>query len=323
MTQIDWKQLTKRRLLGLVTMGLGVFVLVSPVVIGEWVISLLGVVLIAAGLFQFVQTLRAADETASWLSYIAGSVTILLGLLLFLAPGLVLSGTLLVVMVLMVADGVAKIAGALKQKGSDRRWGLANGIFTILLGLLIVRLLAGKLGIVAISVILGLRLLVEGWRMFLLPEKGFLPADFKLDTRQHPDRRLRLEPSDAVKEMHDGLLHSAPMVDSQNIVWCLMLFGIFLAIHVMRTDPEWSFIGFISPITALLGDTVVAILLAILLALPMRLVWRRLSRPFERAAWNRFHRMQEANLSMSPAGKAVKYWLERRNEVSHRDAPIS
>ena len=135
MSQIDWKRLTTRRLLGLLTMALGVFVLISPVVIGEWVISLLGLVLIAAGLFQLVQTLRAADQIASWLSYIAGCITILLGLLLFLAPTLVLSGTLLVVMVLFVADGVAKIVGALKQKGSDRPWGLANGIFMILLGL--------------------------------------------------------------------------------------------------------------------------------------------------------------------------------------------
>jgi uncharacterized membrane protein HdeD (DUF308 family) len=316
MSQIDWKRLTTRRLLGLVTMALGVFVLFSQVVIGEWVISLLGLVLIAAGLFQLVQTLRAADQITSWLSYIGGSITILLGLFLFLAPNLVLSGALLVVMVLLVVDGVTKIVGALKQKGSERRWGLATGIFTILLGLLIVRLLAGKLGIAAISVILGLRLLVEGWRMFLLPEKGFQPPDFKLDTRQHPDRRLRLEPSDTVKEMHDGLLQSAPMVDSQNIVWCLMLFGIFLAIHVMRTDAEWSFIGFISPITALLGDTVVAILLAILLALPLRLAGRRLSRPFERAAWNRLHQMRAANLSPGFAGKAIRYWLERRMKLA-------
>src|SRR4029077_1081679 len=118
----------------------------------------------------------------------------------------------------------------------------------------------GKLGIAAISLILGLRLLVEGWRMFLLPEKGFLPADFKPDTSQHPDRRLRLEPSETVKEMHDGLLQSAPIVNSQNIVWCVMLLAIFLVIHVVRTDVQWSFIGFISPVTALLGDTVVAIL---------------------------------------------------------------
>ena len=95
-----------------------------------------------------------------------------------------------------------------------------------------------------------------------------------------------------------------------------MLFAIFLAIHVMRTDAQWSFIGFISPVAALVGDAVVAILLAILLALPLRLAWRRLSRPIERAAWNRLHHMQEANLSLSFAGKAIKYWLERRMRLA-------
>ena len=201
MEHIDWKQLTKRRALGLVTMLLGLLVLFSPIVMGAWVISLLGLALIAAGLFQMVQTLRASDETTSWLSYIGGVVTILLGLLLFVVPDLVLSGVLIVVMIVLVIDGVTKIVGALKQSGTERRWNLANGIFTILLGVILIRLLVGKLGIAAIGVILGLRLLVEGWRMFLLPEKGLRPKDFKENTRLHPDRRLRLEPSDRIKEM--------------------------------------------------------------------------------------------------------------------------
>src|SRR4051812_30528810 len=54
MNQINWKQLTKRRGLGLVTMAFGLLVLFSPIVMGEWVISLLGLLLIAAGLFQVV-----------------------------------------------------------------------------------------------------------------------------------------------------------------------------------------------------------------------------------------------------------------------------
>ena len=105
-------------------MALGVFVLFSPVVIGEWVISLLGLVLIAAGLFQLVQTLRAADQITSWLSYIAGSITILLGLLLFLAPNLVLSGGALPVTVLLVSRTRCvmqqKLLEASKQKGPIR-----------------------------------------------------------------------------------------------------------------------------------------------------------------------------------------------------------
>jgi uncharacterized membrane protein HdeD (DUF308 family) len=316
MEHIDWKQLTKRRALGLITMALGLLVLFSPIVMGAWIISLLGLALIAAGLFQMVQTLRAATETTSWLSYISGVVTILLGLLLFVAPDLVLSGLLVIVMIVFVIDGVTKIIGALKQSGTERRWNLANGIFTILLGVILMRLLVGKLGIAAIGVILGLRLLVEGWRMFLLPEKGLRPKDFKEDTRLHPDRRLRLEPSDRIKEMQDGLLLTAPTVNSQTIVWCLMLLVIFFVIHIMRLDSQWSFIGFISPFTALIGDMVVAILLAVLLALPLRLFWRKVSRPVERIAWRRLHHLRKTNARPSFWESTVEFWLGRRMRLA-------
>src|SRR6185369_10446022 len=139
-----------------------------------------------------------------------------------------------------------------------------------------------KLGIAAIGLILGLRLLAEGWTMFFLPEKGFEPHDFKPDTRQHPDYRLALEPGDIVKEMQEPILQSDLFVNSQNIAWCLSLLGIFFAIHVLRTDARWSFIGFISPFTALVGDAVVALLLAMVLILPLRIFWRKISRPLER-----------------------------------------
>ena len=316
MEHINWKQLTKRRLLGLLTMALGLLVLVSPIFIGQWVISLLGLVLIAAGLFQLVQTLRSADVTTTWISYVGGVTTILLGLLLFLLPSLLLSGVLILVMIFFVADGVTKIIGALKQKGSERRWNLAGGILTILLGVVMVRLLVGKLGIAAIVVILGLRLMVEGWRMFLLPEKGFQPKGFKPDTSRHPDRRLRLEPSDLVREMHESLAQSAAMVNSQNIIWCLVLLAIFLAIHVMRLDSQWSFIGFISPFTALVGDTVVAILLAVLLALPLRLLWRKLTRPLERIAWSRLQHLQETDTNPTFSRKVFEFWLSRRMRLA-------
>src|SRR5215471_21419484 len=105
MDQINWKQLTKRRGLGLVTMASGLLVLSSPIVMGDWVISLLGLVLIAAGLFQEVQTLRSSDATTTWLSYIGGVITILLGLLLFWLPNLVFSGVIVVVMLFLATDG--------------------------------------------------------------------------------------------------------------------------------------------------------------------------------------------------------------------------
>lgn len=308
--------MTKRRILGLAVMALGLIVLLLPLFVGEWVIALLGIVLIAAGLFQLTETVRSADKTTSYLSYLAGVVSILLGLLMFVSPRLVLSGLLIAVTLFLVVDGGIKIFGATQQTGQERWWHLFNGLFAIALGLLLWYFLTANLGITAIGVILGLRLLAEGWTMVFLPEKAFIPRDFNLDTRYHPNERLGLEPSDTIKAMQDGLLQSAALVNGQNIVWCLTLLGIFFAIHVLRTDADWSLIGFISPFAAVVGDTLVALLLAIVLILPLRLLWRTLSRPFERAAWNRINALEVQALEPTLGERALKFWLERRMKAA-------
>ena len=52
MKKIDWKGITKHRTLGLVTMALGLGVLFAPIVVGTWIIAILGsiVVLLIWGL---------------------------------------------------------------------------------------------------------------------------------------------------------------------------------------------------------------------------------------------------------------------------------
>lgn len=310
MKQIGWQRLTTRRVLGVATMVLGATVLFLPIFIGEWVIALLGVLLIVAGLFQFVEVFRTAGESTSYMSYGAGVVTILLGIMLFFSPGLVLSGLLIAVTLFFLADGGIKLFGAYKQTGSERWWGLFNGIFSIALGLLLWYFLSANLGLAAIGVILGLRLLAEGWTMLFLPEKGFEPPDAAPDLRYHPDLRLGLPPSDTIKTMRTSLLQSDTLDTYKNIVWCLSLLAIFFVIHLLRTGAQWTFIGFIAPFVAVAGDAAVALLLAIVLLLPLRLVWRAASRPVERVAWNRLYQLREKALDPTIGEKALEFWLE-------------
>jgi uncharacterized membrane protein HdeD (DUF308 family) len=312
MKRIDWKRLTRRRTLGLAVSALGLIVLVMPVFVGEWIIALLGIALVAAGLFQFVEIIRCGDKAGSRLAYAAGVVTTLLGLVLFLSPQLALSGLLIAVTVFFLVDGGVKLYGAFKQAGAERWWSFFNGLFTIALGLLIWYFVTVRLGITALGVILGLRLLVEGWTLVFLPEKGFEPPDFKPDPRLHPDYLLALEENDSVREIQDPLLQFFPLVNSQNIVWCLSLLGIFFLIHVLRTDARWSFIGLISPFTAVIGDAVVALLLAIIVILPVRIFWRKITRPMERAAWRRFFFLREKNEGPSIGERILKFWLAGR-----------
>ena len=312
MKQIDWKQLTKRRTLGLAVMALGLAVLFTPVFAGEWIIALLGIALIAAGLFQFVQAVRSADEEDLRVLYATGIITTLLGLLLFLSPKIALSGVLIGVTLFFLIDSGFKIYGAFQQTGQERWWGLFNGLFTAALGLVIWYFVSARLGLVALGVILGLRLMVEGWTLFFLPEKGLEPPDSKPDLRAHPDSRLALEPNDSIEEIQKPILDFFTLSRHQNIVTSLTILGIFFLIHLLRTDARWSFIGFISPITAVIGDTVVALLLAIVVILPVRMFWRKITRFIERAAWRRFFALSEKSAEPSIAERLLKFWLTGR-----------
>ncbi len=312
MKRVEWKQLSRHRALGVALFAMGMIVLFMPIFVGAWIISLLGIVLIAAGLFQLYEIIRSADRAASVRNYVSGVASILLGVLLFLSPGLVLSGVVVAVSLFFFIDGVIQVFGAYKLFGPDRWWGLFNGLFTLILGLLIWYFISANLGLVAIGVVLGLKLMVSGWTMFLLPEKGFAPEVVQRDTRQHPDKQLRLDPSDTVKEMQDALLERRSITSGQNIVWCLYFLAIFFLIHVLRTEAKWSFIGFISPFSAVIGDTVVALILAITLILPARLLWRKLTRPIERTAWRRLDRLSEQGTDPPLGERVLGYWLSVR-----------
>jgi uncharacterized membrane protein HdeD (DUF308 family) len=304
------------RTAGLFVMALGVIVLLMPIILGQWIIALLGVALIAAGIFQLVAIFRSGDNTHTLLHYLAGLVTILLGLLLFLSPDLALSGLLIGVTILFIVDGTSKAWAAFRLTGPERWWSLFNGVFLIAVGLFIWSFVRARFAIFVISVALGLRLVVEGWAMLFAHDVSVDSQATNPDSRHHPDRRLRIPASDTVRDMQDALLERRASATGQNAAWCVTLLLIFFAIHVLRTDAKWSFIGLISPFSATLGDVAVALILAVALLLPTRLFWRKLSRPIERAAWNRFNRLSEQQAQATFAEQALRYWLRMRMKLA-------
>ncbi|HEX7296040.1 MAG TPA: DUF308 domain-containing protein, partial [Pyrinomonadaceae bacterium] len=312
MSKHDWKQLTRRRVLGIGVMVAGLIVLTMPVFVGNWIVALLGIFLVGAGLFQFVAALRAPGESRTIYSYLGGVVTTLLGIVLFLSPRLVLSGLVIAVILFLLIDGATKTFTAYKEKPPERWWRVFNGLFTLFLAFFVWFLIRNHLGLIAFGFVLGLRLLVEGWTMFFLPEKGLQSTDIQLDTSQHPDSRLRLEPSEPIREMQESILAATAVKTSQNIVWCVTLLAILFAIHVLRTDAHWNFIGFISPFTAVVGDAAVALILALVLLLPLRLLFRKLTRWLERSAWRRFEVLHTSGTEPTLGERVVRWWLNAR-----------
>jgi len=303
-------QFTQYRPMGIVLIGLGVVVLFTSVFVGEWIIALLGIALIAAGLVQMIAAFRS-DEQSSFLSYVPGIVTTVLGLVLFLSPQTVLTGVVLALTLFFLIDGATKIYLAFKENGAERGWGIFNGIATIGLALFVWFFVTARLGLVSIGLVLGLRLIADGWTLLLKKERHVTDDD-EIDTRYHPDRALKLEPSDAIKTMQDNLLRNEAAANSANIILCLKFLGLFFAIHLLRTSADWSLIGFISPFTAVIGDAIMALIIGVGLLLPLRLLLRKLTRPLERTAWNRFNELEKRSKDPTFAERGLRYWLTVR-----------
>jgi uncharacterized membrane protein HdeD (DUF308 family) len=278
-----------RRLLGLGLIALGLMVVLAPIYTGRWIVGILGIAMMAVGLSQFLEIVWSSDRKSSGTSHhVAGVLSILLGLLLFLSPHMALSALIDVVALVILIDGVSRIWVSNKQTGRERKWNLTSGLMGVALALLVWWFVTPNLGIIAIGVVLGFRLLAEGWWMVLLPERSLQKQNQSPDLRFHPDGKLALEPHDVIKSVQEKVLSADPLQTGSNVVFCLSFLGIFFGIHILRTDAQWSFIGLISPFSAVIGDAIMALILGIALILPLRLLWRKLMRPVERIAWSRF-----------------------------------
>ena len=73
-----------------------------------------------------------------------------------------------------------------------------------------------------------------------------------------------------------------------------------------------SALGILSPLVAVLGDIVVALVLAYFVIVPLRLVVHRLTRRIERAAWQRVLDAPERTGPAAWPSRAVRWWLESR-----------
>ena len=312
MKKVDWKKLAGRRALGLLILVLGAVALISPILFGAWVVALLGIALIAAGLLQFIETIRATAKTTTYVTYSSGTITILLGLIVFISPSAVITAVLFALTVFLLIDSGVKITGAFKESRHDRFWGLLNGVVNLFLVFIIWYLFWSNLGIFTIGIAAGLHLVVEGWTMFFLPQKGYETEDSDEDERVHPDLGLDLEPIEAVGLAHAPVRQQLTLLNAQNIYYCLTLLAIFFTIHILRTDTRWSLIGFVSPIAALVGDIAISLVVAIVIVLPLRLFWRKLTRWIERAGWRRLERLRESDREPTVFEQAISFWLTSR-----------
>jgi hypothetical protein len=250
----------------------------------------------------------------------------LAGNILLLSSALVLSGLLILLIAILVADGCSKILTAWRKLPTERVPAVVNALVDFACAALLWYLSRIVGADLAVGIIVGAYIAAAGWRMLMAPAEAVTPATTVRAPTVHPDPGLGLPPNEAFARMRTEIDSAAQTVRTTDLMWMLTLGGVFLAIHVGRMPISDTLLGISSPFVATAGDLLMTLVFATLVVLPWRLMWRRFTRPAERLAWS-LH--LGAKAERAPVNRAADWlitrWLASRFgfNMRLRDARVS
>ena len=158
------------KVLGIITIILGIIAIGSPLMTGSVVSAVIGIVLLIAGIFELVIAFSADGWKAGALAFIGGAVTIIVGGLLIARP-VVGSAVLTIILgIYFLINGIAQISLYFKVRGGSG-WMLFGGVLSLILGILIFTHWPLS-GIWAVGVLVGIRILFAGVGMLFLGPAG-------------------------------------------------------------------------------------------------------------------------------------------------------
>jgi 3',5'-cyclic AMP phosphodiesterase CpdA len=262
-------------------------------------------------MMELLHSFRRVSPDAQQGASRSASFTLAMGFLVFLAPALVGSAVVLLLAAWFGLDGLRCLAELRRQwsRGQARfRPALAAAGNLATAGLLGLLWNASATWVVALAG--ALRILGAGWNMVTAPVHTLhdTSATFSdsLGLSEHPDA-VRL-----AERLVDEERQRRPIDRG----WIAALLMILFAIHIGRMEAEWTLVGLLGPFVAVLGDMLVALLIAFGVIGPTRLGLRRLGRPLERRGWSRLAAADRAHRPWTD--RLLFRWLSRNLRLSIR-----
>ncbi len=290
---------------------------------GPLALFLVGLLLIVCGVLELLDVYRAQDESMARSSYWSGVLSILAGILLLGKPQFLLRGVGLVLGLSFLLDGMGKLIASWRAHRARTSWRrtLLGGLVNVVLGVILMTRWPIT-GYAIIAIVVGMRMLASGWSMLLAREAKTLAIEEAPPVGLHPDRRLRLPAHAEFAQMELTMKEREEARRSIDAYWCGIFIALFFAIHVGRMAVPWNLVGMVSPLVAVFGDLVTALVLAFGLILPLRLAWRKVTRPLERRAWVHALARMDKSHGSGLSGPFSRWWLTSRLLFARRIAEM-
>ncbi len=305
---------------GVLLFTLGAIATIAPLFSSVWGVPIVGAAIFLSGIVELVDAWLSGNTRTH---YSSGVMSVLAGALVSMQSAFAFSGLMVVVSLVLAADGGVNVARAIRGTSVDHKrlappkpsgegglWDLINGLANILLALVVWALRDG-IGPLGFGMLLGLRMAASGWQTMFAPSPSDADAFARIEDR-HPDRKLGLPPHPIIGFIHREAMADAASRAPTDFYWSVIFVVVFFAIHVGRLDAEWTWLGMLSPAAATLGDIVAALVLAVVVLYPLSLLWHRLTRPAERAVWRRLLEDTSPEVHQRWSERALRRWAELR-----------
>ena len=305
------------RLLGGAMVTLGVLAFWAPMATGGWSLALLSFPLVALSVAEARATF-ASPRRGKVSGYLPSLFAMLAAIVVFHSPVLVLNGLLILLAASLATSGATKMMAAVREQHA-RMVLMVNGVIDAVMALLLwfVRDIFGTPQAVGIAI--GIYVAAAGWRMLLSPDAPAPTVEVAQLTSAHPDPALELPPNDILTRLNSDPDRRLAGLRRNDVELILMLAAVFFAIHLGRMPTAESWLGMVSPFVATAGDILMTLTLAAILLLPVRVLWRRLSRPAERLAWSIRVAAADGTAPMNPVVAWLNdYWLDARFNFATR-----
>ena len=299
-------------IIGISGMVLGVLAMVAPFLPGTLPFLVLGLLILLFGLLQNYAgfAIRDPNTAASWFS--RGGASILTGLLLLAMPKLTFAGLALLLGLSWIVSGISGVFSALRrQNDDDWIWSLIDGVVSVLFGVAIALQRPPIEGPVSLGLFVGLRCISAGWSILVSAPPAQVSADEEA-VGLHPDRRLGLAPHPYVGELRTKLEDEQRIRTRNDRGWCWLFLFTFFVIHVSRMDVDWTFVGMLSPAGAVVGDAMLAVVVAYGLVAPISVTWRAATRGIERRGWSWYLSRVDQETRLGIGSSPLRWWLTRR-----------
>ena len=272
-----------------------------------------GLALLAGAAAEAFQGFRRRTLDAQRNAWSSAAYTLLLGVLLLNAAWLAATALALFIVVPFVIEAMRYAALAFRQLRAGKSiaqplgaaaWNLAVAAAIVVVGMYALHWVVGLAA--------GLRLAATAVNLAAAPVYSEQDVDESVIADIGIDRPERLAETGAQLELSESQRAAADRG------WIAALLTVLLTIHVSRMGFDRSALGILSPLVAVLGDVVFALVLAYFVIVPLRLFSRRATRRLERRAWERVLAVSGRTGVALWVERGLRWWLLSRMRFAMR-----